>query len=102
MVRLMTQLGVSIEDKNRKHSKDILGLLESLVDVNINKVETLVTTKTLDDMVEALSFVFIGNGNVEEKKDKFLSIKKHLEQIIKSKYKTQDGYSFVSHFNFFS
>ncbi|MEN9337748.1 MAG: hypothetical protein RIQ41_62 [Candidatus Parcubacteria bacterium] len=79
-------------DKNIHGYQSILSILESYGTVSIRKVITHVTTNKLEDMVNALSFVF-GNG-IPENKLQFLKHKSELEDYLSSKYLDQNKYSF--------
>lgn len=89
---LLAFLGQNRIDSQRASFHFILELLNTLGNVSVRKVTTEVMTKNIDDMIQALSFVF-SDGN-PEKKEVFLGYRTKLEEILDSKYKTEHGYSF--------
>lgn len=90
--QLMKSLGGNHEDPNRIGFNQILVLLSPLGKLRTRKVITKVRTKSLDDMVQALSFV-ASNGD-PRRKIEFIKNKPRLEKILKQKYQDEDGYSF--------
>ena len=89
---LLDFVGKKKMDYNRMIFNSIIELLNNLGNVTIRKVITKVTTDNLDDMIQALSFVF--SDGKPEKKEKFLGYKVKLEKFLNSKYKIEHGYSF--------
>lgn len=89
---LLRYLGVKMENFHRVGYDAIIKLLYSLGEVKMRKVITTVNASALDDVIDALSFVF-SNGHAEEKA-KFLSYRNKLEKILNSKYRSVDGCRF--------
>ncbi len=79
-------------DRNRIMFNSIIELLNTLGAVTIRKVITKVTTDNLEDMIQALSFVF--SDGKPEKKEAFLGYRIKLEKLLNSKYKIEQGYFF--------
>lgn len=96
---LMDQIGVKkenlkikIEDYNRIGYNGLIELLNSLGEVKTKKIITKVVTDNIEDMIQALSFVF-SDGKMEKKKQ-FLSFRNKLEDVLNSQYKDDKGYYF--------
>ena len=89
---LISALGQKTNDFNRVGYNKIVELLFSLGEVKIRKVTTSVETNTLNDMIDALSFV--ASDGLPERKEKFLSKRAVLEKILNSKYRTKKGFIF--------
>lgn len=83
---------IKIEDYNRVGYNTLLELLNSLGEIKIRKVVTRVETNNIEDMIQALCFVF--SYGKAEKKEQFISFRTKLEKIFNSKYKDDKGYYF--------
>ncbi len=88
---LLSEIGENPLKKYQDCYTVIEETLKSYGNLEIKKVITEVTTDTLDDMIEALSFV-ASDGNLERKK-LFLSHSKQLKEMLK-KYTKNDLYYF--------
>lgn len=89
---LLDFLGQNKMDFNRKGFNSIIELLNTLGVVTIRKITTKVVTNNINDMIQALSFVF--SDGKSEKKKTFLNYQAKLEKLLNSKYKTEKGYYF--------
>ncbi|MEK7579018.1 MAG: class I SAM-dependent methyltransferase [Patescibacteria group bacterium] len=85
-------LGEDRSVKRQGRLDDILELLRSLGEVQIRKVVTHVRSKSLDDMITALSFVY-SNGFAEDK-NSFMKKSETVKNILTSKYKSGTQYVF--------
>ena len=83
---------IKIGDYNRIGYNALIELLNSLGEIKTRKVVTKVVTDNIEDMIQALSFVF--SYGKAEKKEQFLSFRTKLEKILNSKYKDDKGYYF--------
>ncbi len=90
---LLKDLGIQQMDHNRVCFNSIIELLHKRSgSVTTRKIKTSLDTSAIEDMVDALAFVYHG-GNFEQK-TKFMSLREKLVKILNSKYKTEEGYSF--------
>jgi len=96
---LMDQIGVKkeqfdikIEDYNRLGYNTLIELLNSLGEIKTKKVITKVVTDNIEDMIQALCFVF--SYGKTEKREQFLSLCTKLENILNSQYRDGMRYYF--------
>jgi SAM-dependent methyltransferase len=97
--RLLDQLGENKVEKYNNIFDHIIGLLEKSGTVSVRKVFTHVTTDTVSEMIEALSFVY-SDGKDEDKK-KFLANSDKLINIIEEDYREKAIGKFVFPFQHF-
>ena len=90
--QLMDYLGASFIDRDHTVFKNMLETLSSFGNLQLNTVFSSVKTDNIEDMIEALSFVF-SNGKQERKKEFFLFNSK-LHQFLNKFCKTAEGYIF--------
>ncbi len=88
---LLSEIGENPEKKYSECYQIIIKTLESIGSIQIKTVTTEVRTNTLDEMIEALSFV-ASDGNIQ-KKTAFIDHEAKLK-IILEKYKQNDSYYF--------
>ncbi|MDO8470679.1 MAG: class I SAM-dependent methyltransferase [bacterium] len=89
---LLQELGEEQMDYNRVGYNRIVEYLHSLGEVTMRKVLTSVRTHNLEDMIDALSFVF--SDGKQERKTRFFSYRSKVEKILNSKYRDQKGFFF--------
>jgi SAM-dependent methyltransferase len=90
--QLLKDLGIPQMDYNRVGYNSIIEFLHTFGDVLMKKVTTTVDSKSLEDMVDVLSFVYHG-GNTDQKV-KFSTKTEKLKKILNAKYKSDKGYRF--------
>lgn len=88
---LMKNLEPSKSELNLSEFNHILELLRSFGEMNMRIVTTRVTTGTLPELINALSFVY--SDGVKERKEHFLSFGPKLEETLRS-YKNANGFFF--------
>jgi len=83
---------IKIVDYNKIGYDTLIKLLNSLGEVKIRKVITKVVTDNIEDMIQALCFVF--SYGKTEKREQFLSLCTKLENILNSQYRDGMRYYF--------
>ena len=89
---LLKNIGLPQMDHNRIGYNSIIELLNSLGSVVMRKVTTNVEAKTIEDMLDVLSFVYHG-GNIIQKNE-FTAKYDKVRKILNSKYMNNEKYSF--------
>jgi SAM-dependent methyltransferase len=88
---LMKGLDEDPIDRNKLGYANLLALVKSLGKVELRKVKTIAKADSLEDMIEALSFV--ASDGIPEKKKKFLENHLKLQQLLAA-YKVDNGFEF--------
>lgn len=88
----MERVGENPIDSNRVGYNTLIMLLNTLGEVKVHKVKSIVKTGTLEEMLYALSFVASDGEPV--KKEKFLEKRVRVEKILNSEYQVAGGIEF--------
>ncbi len=90
---LMKEIGEEAElEPNKIGYQETMEQLNAIGKVTIEKVPAYVRTETLEDMIDALTFI-AGKGD-PARKEKFLRHREVIESILTEKYATADGFAF--------
>lgn len=91
---LIQASGLELMREREKRLASLKAYLKTFGAVEQSIITTLVTTKTLDEMVQALAFVW--SDGLPEHMDLFLANQK-IGEYLDARYKTKDGYAFPFH-----
>lgn len=96
--RLMDNVGLRYGLRHPDGHDRMLGLLEELGgSVDLEKVTTHIQTESLDQMVEALSF--LGSNALESAYRMFMDQSPHIAEILDADYRDRGGYRFpIEHY----
>ncbi|GEM_PF-1304482 len=90
---LMKEIGEATElEPNKLGYQETTEQLHAIGKVTVEKVAAYVRTETLEDMIDALTFI-AGKGD-PVRKEKFLRHRDVTESILTEKYATADGFAF--------
>jgi len=87
--KLVRGIGRDESDYNRTTYQLLLSYLQNLGNVRVDRLESVVSSASLDEMVGALSFV--ASGGVDERKAEFLEQRQIVEQLLNRRYRHEDS-----------